>query len=355
MRYVPISCVREGMILADDLYDDEGHFMLVGGTRLTQRNLLSISRLMYSGVYIEDKLSEGIIFENAVNSRIRERTLREVRDIFVKAEAGNISLEQTVAAARRQVDSIVEEISGNQDVLINMMDLQAFDDYTYNHSVNVAILSISLGVALGMSKAELCKLGFAALLHDIGKVFVPKEILNKPEKLTDVEFEEMKSHSKLGWDHIKKGIGISDDILVGILQHHEKYGGGGYPDNLEGESISLFGRIIAAADVYDALTSQRPYRKAMLPSDAVEYVMASIVTQFDPMIVNTLVKKIAPYPVGTCVKMSNGLTAIVKENNKEACLRPKVRVYMENDQEVDLYEIDLADLEHLNIIITDII
>ncbi|MDD3350391.1 MAG: HD-GYP domain-containing protein [Eubacteriales bacterium] len=355
MRYVPLSCVREGMTLADDLYDDEGHFLLVGGTCLTKTNLESIDRLLYSGIYIEDKLSEGIIHENAVNSRIRERTLREVRDIFVQTEAGNVDIEETVRAARQQVDSIVEEISGNKDILINMMDLQAFDDYTYNHSVNVAILSISLGVALGISKPELCKLGFAALLHDIGKVFVPKDILNKPDKLTENEFEEMKTHSKLGWDHIKKGLGISEDVLVGILQHHEKYGGGGYPDNLEGESISLFGRIIAAADVYDALTSQRPYRKAMLPSDAVEYVMASIVTQFDPMIVSTLVRKIAPYPVGTCVKMSNGMTAIVKENNKEVCLRPKVRVYMENGEDVEPYELDLAGFENLNIIITEIV
>lgn len=355
MRFVPISCVREGMVLADDLYDDEGHFMLIGGTRLSRRNVHSIKRLMYSGIYIEDKISEGIIFENAVNSRIRERTVREIRDIFVQTEDGTGNLEATLANARKQVDSIVDEISTNKDVLINLMDLQAFDDYTYNHSVNVAILSISLGVALGLNKSELCKLGFAALLHDIGKVFVPKEILNKPAKLTDEEFEEMKSHSRLGWDHIKRGLGISDEILIGILEHHEKYGGGGYPSNIEGDEISLFGRIIAAADVYDALTSQRPYRKAMLPSDAVEYVMASIMTQFDPLIVNTLVKKIAPYPVGTSVTLSNGTTAIIKENNKECCLRPIVRIYLEGEEEVEPYEIDLADIENLSIIITGII
>ena len=355
MRFVPISRVKEGMILAYDLYNDEGHFMLAGGVRLTRRSIQGIKRLMYSGVYIEDKLSEGIIFESAVNSRVRERTLREIRDIFVLAEDGGANLEKTVVAARKQVDSIVEEIISNRDVLINMMELQEFDDYTYNHSVNVAILSISMGVALGLNKPELCKLGFAALLHDIGKVFVPKDILNKPAKLTEEEFGEMKNHSQMGWDHIKNGIGISDDVLMGILQHHEKYGGGGYPNNVQGEAISLFGRIIAAADVYDALTSQRPYRNAMLPSDAVEYVMASIMTQFDPMVVDTLVKKIAPYPVGTCVTLSNGMTAIVKENNKEACLRPKIRIYQENGQDVDTYEIDLADFEHLNIIITGIV
>ena len=355
MRFVPISCVREGMLLADDLYDEEGHFMLISGTRLTRRNIHSIKRLQYSGIYIEDKMSEGIVYENAVNSRIRETTLREIRDIFVQTEDGTVNIEKTLASARKQVDSIVEEISGNKDVLINMMDLQAFDDYTYNHSVNVAILSISLGVALGIGKEELCQLGFAALLHDIGKVFVSKDILNKPAKLTDEEFEEMKNHSLLGWGHIKKGVGISDEVLVGILQHHEKYDGGGYPNSLAGDEISLFGRIIAAADVYDALTSQRPYRQAMLPSDAVEYVMASIMTQFDPLVVNTLVKKIAPYPVGTCVTLSDGKTAIVKENNKEVCLRPKVRVYMDGDQEVEPYEINLADFAHLNVIITGIV
>ena len=243
-----------------------------------------------------------------------------------------------------------------KNLMVNMIDMKVFDDYTYYHSVNVAVLSIVLGVALEMDRSELCNLGFAALMHDIGKVFVNKDVLNKNGPLTPEEFEEIKTHSLLGCNHIKKGYGVSNASYMGILDHHEKYEGGGYPNNLKGNRISWYGRIIAVSDVYDALTSDRPYRKAMLPSDAMEYIMASTGILFDPQVVEVFVKKIAPYPVGTCVRLSNGLIGIVIENYENLCMRPKLRIFMDvNDVEIDPYELDLADHQSLNLTVIDIV
>lgn len=355
MRFVPLSCLREGMVLAENLYYDSNNLMLIEGTRLTKKNVEAIKRFGYYGAYIDDDISKDISIVNVVNDKVRYKTLKNIKKLFIQSEEGYVDIRDNLEIAKQQIESIVDEIYTNQNLLINLIDLKTFDDYTYNHSVNVSIMSIALGVSLGMTKKELCDLGFAALLHDIGKVFVNREILNKKSKLTDTEFDEMKKHSILGYRHIQNRYEVSEEVLRGILEHHEKYGGGGYPNNLKGNNISIFARIIAAADVYDALTSDRPYRKAFLPADAVEYIMASIITQFDPEVVNAFVTKIAPYPVGTYVNLSNGSKAIIVENNKETCLRPKVRIIKKQDKKVKPYVVDLADYRFLNVIITEIL
>ncbi|HML36306.1 MAG TPA: HD-GYP domain-containing protein [Bacillota bacterium] len=354
MRFVPTYCLREGMILGDNLYNNYGELMLAGGTELTKEYVSSIERLQYNGVYINDDISKDIQIINIINDSVRAKAVKSIKDVFIHCEKGG-NIKHDVKKARRQVEHIVDEIFAHRHLMVNMVDMKVFDDYTYYHSVNVAVLSIVLGVALKMERSELCNLGFAALLHDIGKVFVSKEILNKPGKLTPAEFEEIKSHSLLGCNHIKKGYGVSNTAYMGILDHHEQYDGGGYPNSLKGENISWYGRIISVADVYDALTSDRPYRKAMLPSDAMEYIMGSNKTKFDPKVVEVFVKKIAPYPIGTCVRLSNGLTGIVVENYEDLCMRPRIRIFMDQERDVDAYEIELADYESLNITVVKVV
>ena len=355
MRFVPTYCLREGMILGDNLYNNYGDLMLTKGTYLTQEYVRAIERLQYNGVYIEDDISKDIQIINIINDSVRAQTVKGIKDIFIHCEKGSPKVKTDIKAAKLQIEKIVDEIFSNKHLMVNMIDMKVFDDYTYYHSVNVAVLSIVLGVAMDMDRDELCHLGFAALLHDIGKVFINKDILNKGGKLTPSEFEEIKTHSLLGCNHIKKGYGVSNSSYMGILDHHEKYEGGGYPNNLKGDKISRYGRIIAVADVYDALTSDRPYRKALLPSDAMEYIMASTMSQFDPKIVEAFVRKIAPYPIGTCVRLSNGLTGIVVENYEDLCMRPRIRIFMEQGEEVEPYEIELADYQSLNITVVEVV
>lgn len=355
MRFVPTYCLREGMVLGDNLYNNFGDLMLARGTVLSREYVKSIERLQYNGVYIEDDISKDIQIINIINDSVRAQTVKGIKDIFIHCEKGSSEVKPDMKAAKLQIENIVDQIFANKHLMVNMIDMKVFDDYTYYHSVNVAVLSIVLGVAMDMDREELCNLGFAALLHDIGKVFVNKDILNKEGKLTSAEFEEIKTHSLLGCNHIKKGYGVSNSSYMGILDHHEKYEGGGYPNNLKGNSISWYGRIISVADVYDALTSDRPYRKALLPSDAMEYIMASTMVQFDPKVVEVFVKKIAPYPIGTCVRMSNGLTGIVVENYEDLCMRPRIRIFMDQGEDIEPYEMDLADYQSLNITVVEIV
>ncbi len=355
MRFVPTYCLREGMTLGDNLYNNYGDLMLAKGTVLTIEYVKSIERLQYNGVYIDDDISKDIHIINIINDSVRAQTVKGIKDVFIHCEKDNPDVKPDLRKAKQQIETIVDEIFANKNLMVNMIDMKVFDDYTYYHSVNVAVLSIVLGVALKMDREELCNMGFAALLHDIGKVFVNRDILNKAGRLTHSEFEEIKTHSLLGCNHIKKGYGVPNSTYMAILDHHEKYDGGGYPNNLKGDNISWYGRIISVADVYDALTSDRPYRKAMLPSDAMEYVMASTKIQFDPRVVDVFVKKIAPYPIGTCVKLSNGLTGIVVENYEELCMRPRIRIFMDHDMDVEPYEIELADYKSLNITVIEIV
>lgn len=355
MRFVPTFCLREGMILGDNLYGGSGELVLAQDTVLSSDYIRGILKLNYNGIYVDDDISRDIHIVNIINERVRAQTVRGIKDVFICTENDSPVSKQKFLDMQNQIESIVDEILKNQNMMVNMVDLKVFDDYTYFHSVNVAVLSIVLGASIGFGRKVLCNLGFAALLHDIGKVFIKKEILNKNGVLSDEEFDEIKRHSSLGCDYVKRGFGVMMASQIGILDHHEKFSGGGYPNNIKGEDISLFGRIISIADVYDALTSDRPYRKAMIPSEVMEYIMGSSSILFDPELVNVFIKKIAPYPIGSCVNLSNGLVGIVIENYENYCLRPKIRVFKDGDDSIEPYEINLGDHESLNITVIDII
>jgi HD-GYP domain-containing protein (c-di-GMP phosphodiesterase class II) len=184
-------------------------------------------------------------------------------------------------------------------------------------------------------------LGLAAIMHDIGKVFVPKKILNKNAALTKDEFEVVKKHSYLGYSYIKDNTEIPSMSYVGILQHHEKFNGTGYPFNLNGDKISQFGRIVSIVDVYDALTSNRSYRNAASPSEAIEFIMGNSGNSFDPVLVDIFCKKVAPYPIGTSILLSDNRIGLVIQNYEDCCTRPVVKIYKHGNKKVKPYIIDL--------------
>lgn len=354
MRFVPSACLREGMINGKDLYGKDGILMLREGQEITGINIGRITSLGYQGIYIQDELSRNIEIQSVIDDALRQKTITAIKHVFDSLEQNNNKMKFTanIEQTKALVENIIDDMMDNKHLVVNMVDLKVFDDYTYYHSVNVAVLAIVIGISLELSKKELYYLGLGALLHDIGKVFVPKEILNKKGQLTDEEMAEVKSHSEKGYHYLREMWDIPLKAYLAVLYHHEKFDGTGYPKGKKTTDIHLFGRIIAIADVYDALISDRPYRKALLPSEAVEYVMGGSGVLFDPDIVNIFVKKVAPYPLGTCVKLSNGDVGIVIENNEDACLRPKVKLFFQKEEMV----LDLKNDENTwNVTIVDIV
>jgi len=352
MRFVATNCLREGMRLARPLYRNIDT-MLASGVVLNERYISSIQRCGFSGVYIDDELSADIEVNTMISDELRHSTTKSLTKIIDLAATGGSSAK--LPNIGQQVESIVDELFSNRDVMVNMLDLSSYDNYTCSHSLNVAILSIVLAMGMGFPRSETVGIGAGALLHDIGKVFVNKSILQKNGPLTNEEFDIVKKHPKDGYNYISKRYHIPLRHCDTILDHHEKFDGSGYPSGKSGTDISIFGRICAVSDVYDALASKRPYRDALPPCECVEYIMGGTGTLFDPKVVDVFTQRIAPYPVGTSVKLSNGWVGLVVENYISYSLRPKIRIYEQNGERVTPFEISLKDdFHYLSVTITGV-
>ena len=192
-----------------------------------------------------------------------------------------------IDAALEVASDITEELSRHGDINVNLVSLRTSSDYTYKHSLNVAILSVLIGIGMGMRQSALKELATAGLLHDIGKIGIPDRILNKPERLTDEEYKEMKSHVVKGGE-ILKSFTLIDNIEEGALYHHERYDGKGYVHGLKGEEIPLNARIIGIADAFDAMTANRVYRKKLDMDFVLGELKKGRGTQFDPQLTDIM-------------------------------------------------------------------
>lgn len=329
MRYVSLKDARPGMVLAYDLYDSFGRTLVGSNCELTAYYIEKLNDYGFDGIYIEDELSKGIEIEPAISPQLRASGLECVRE-------GNIDGCQDIAKR------IVEEILDRGAMSLDLADLRTYEDYTYAHSVNVAVFCCAIGMGMEMNEEDLTNLVTAALLHDLGKLQIPNEILNKPGRLTQEEYQIMKSHATLSYEYISERWDLSAHIKTAVLFHHENVDGSGYPQGLDESEQTLFTKILHVADVYDALISKRPYKKPYLPYEASEYLMGGCGIMFDRTVVNTLLKYVPLYPKGTEVVLSDGRVGIIYENSGMHNLRPIVRL-------MDGTLLDLARAENFDI------
>ena len=290
-----------------------------------------------------------ILYKRNHSRYVLNRLLRLVLrmgDMELEQRATQVLHDMDIDAALEVASDITEELSRHGDINVNLVSLRTSSDYTYKHSLNVAILSVLIGIGMGMRQSALKELATAGLLHDIGKVQVPPEILEKPGPLTETEFDVIKMHSKNGYEKLKNNVLVTSKIKMGVYMHHENINGTGYPMGLEGEQIYKFARIIHVADVYDAITSRRVYKKAQSPNEAVDFLIRNSGAMFDPECVKAFVTYIPVYPKGRNVILSDGEVAVVVENRQQHTLYPVVR-RLSNGETLDLSLHEIPNLKIL--------
>jgi putative nucleotidyltransferase with HDIG domain len=227
------------------------------------------------------------------------------------------------------VENLIESVFRNENAIMTLCKLRGFDEYTYTHSLNVSILAVLLGKRMGLDRPALLKIGLAGLLHDVGKARLPAKILNKPGRLTESEFHAVKGHSMWSHDLLQKQANMPREILRAVAEHHERHDGSGYPRGLKGQEISLFSRVIAVADVFDALTSKRAYKDAMPPAQALSMMYQWRGRQFATEDIETFIQCIGVFPVGSFVRLTGGEHAIVISANPQRPTKPQVKVVLD--------------------------
>ncbi len=273
-------------------------------------------------------------------SRIVAKGKEAVVSMFQEARMGK-AIEAEAAAPL--VEEISNSVMRNPGALISLARLKTADDYTFMHSVAVCALMIALARQLGLDEQQTREAGMAGLLHDLGKAMMPLEVLNKPGKLTDEEFALIKTHPEEGYKLLLEGKGVTETIKDVCLHHHEKVDGTGYPKGLTGDTMSLFAKMGAVCDVYDAITSNRPYKAGWDPAESIKR-MAEWKGHFDPTVFQAFVKSLGIYPIGSLVRLESGKLGVVIEQEEHSLLKPKVKVFFSTKSQAYLRPeiIDLA-------------
>jgi len=338
MRRIPLNEIKEGEIIAQAIYDEQGRILLKAGITMTERLKNKIVAQNILSVYITDDSDDIESLSDVISPSLRNDAIKTIKKIyteFVTTEtsrnfaSGKVNMFKEnphIVALNDTVESILDEVFANKDVLVEMVDIKKMDNYLYEHAVNTAVLSLLIGLELKMREDELRRMIMAALLMDVGNNLIKQELLNKPDKLDPKEYREIQSHVEKGFEFIREHSDVPVHIRNIVLQHHERYDGSGYPKGLKGDLIDKIARIIAVADTYDALTSDRPFRPAFDPSAALEKIMSDAGKKFDFEIVNVFSKRVLAYPVGTYVKLSSGDVGEVVGSNKDIPLRPIVHI-----------------------------
>jgi len=324
MRFKPIEQIVAGDQAGADLFDLGGHLVVAKGSILTDSVIEKLKQQAFSGLYIDDFVSYDIDIKPIINPLLKTRAREAVK-------------RNDVEEAIKYSKDIVDDIIKNGIVAMDMQDLKTYDDYTYVHSVNVAVLSCMVGMGLNLSERDMDELVLAGLLHDLGKYKIPEKLLNKPDSLNKDEYELIKKHPNYSYDIIEGRKDISTNVKNAVLTHHENEDGTGYPLGVTGKNISILAKIIHVVDIYDALITDKPYKKGYTPWEAAEYLMGACGFMFDKSVVDVFIKTVPLYQKGQEIVLSNGEHAIVLENTGDNNLRPIVRL-IENHVEINLAE-----------------
>lgn len=349
-----------GKRLAKTIYNEKGTVLLNANVELSQSLLKRLISMGIDQIYVQDKHTEDVVIEDPISDETRIRATKEIRTNFRKMMDENISGKRVSSNHfigkdfRNIMTLILDDLNDHKNAMMMLSTINVTDLYLFQHSLNVCIYTTMLGMAHGYTRDELTVLGMGAMLHDIGKTKIPLDILKKPGKLTDDEFIAVQEHTTLGYKMLKDEPNIPLLTAHCAFQHHERIDGSGYPRHIKGDEIHDYAKWIGLVDAYDAMTSNRVYRDAMLPHQAIEILYTGADVLFDKKMLERFRDKFALYPLGVTVQLHSGETGVVVDINSSAPQRPIVRIIedAEGQELKQTYEIDLS--KKLNIMIVSV-
>ena len=336
-KFMRTRQLKPGMRVDHPVVDRLGRILVARGATLDEYIIEAMLKMGIMSVYIQEitdddenqpispaaqKNIERLRTDDRakvnLSASVRERVAEGIQYVYNNTD--DPALVQTTASI---ADSLMSAIQENDAMAIDISALKTSDEYTFKHSVDVATISMIVAKKMGMSDTEIHEIGVTGLLHDVGKTKIPPEILNKPARLDDAEFEIMRQHSVYSYRIIQDNTDLPNEVKLGVLQHHEKINGAGYPMSVPGAKITPYAKVIAVADIYDALVTERPYKSAFSQREAVEMIM-SMTQELDLFAMESFLQSMILYPVDSIVELSNGEKAKVVKNSPYYILRPTV-------------------------------
>lgn len=335
--FVRTRSLKNGMKIDQKVVDKSGRTLIAQNTVLDDFLIESLAKLGVAGIYVregeedpEDKDVAPETLEKIEKLKVADRAKVNISESVKQRVAegiqylySNTASESFLDATNNITSDLMKAITDNDAIAVDISALKVSDEYTFKHSVDVATMSMIIAKKHGLEQKEIYEIGISGLLHDVGKSKIPNEVLNKPGRLNDMEFALMKQHTLFGYAILKDKPEIPAAVSMGVLQHHEKINGKGYPLGVPESKITQYARILSVADIYDALVTERPYKSAFSQRDAVEMIM-SMTGELDINVMKSFLGSVILYPVGCTVQLSNGERARVVENTPDYILRPKV-------------------------------
>ncbi|WP_294154480.1 HD domain-containing phosphohydrolase [uncultured Clostridium sp.] len=358
MRRIPIRHLKIDSVSATDVYGSDFRILVTKGTKIDKEILDKLKEHNIISLYILDEYSPKYI-EDVVNPALRMKAVKELKSMAYELMAIELNKRyevvrlENVDKLENTLNEIIDELLSHKVQVIEQIDIRNKENSRYSHSVNVAIVSIIIGIKFNFNRKKLLQLGLAALLHDIGKIFIPKDILDKERDITKEEEEIVKKHCRLGYDYLSKYVNISTVVKVPILNHHENIDGSGYPQQLKGKYLDEFTKIIALVNFYDNLISSEYMHEDNLPNNVIELIMSKVESSFDFEIIKVLFNNTMPFLQGTIVRLSNNDVAVVMGTIQGIPLRPIVKIIKSNNITTINKCINLA--EKLDVAIVEIL
>ena len=355
MKKTPLKAIKTDQVLARPVYGLLGEVLLNTGAELKSQYITALLEMGISSVYIKDKRLEDINQEDVISEKTRQEAHLLIKNIFtenIKSSEGHRFIYRSQKNIRDVTNNIIEDLLENRNIIINIADIKALNNYYFQHSLNVTIISAILCFKYEFPISLIKRYLGGIMLFDIGNTRLPQRLLYKKGIYSEKDSETIKKHTEYGFKILKNAEIFSDNATLLALQHHERLNGEGYPKKRSGKDINLVSQIVAVADIYDALISDRPHRSALYPFQALEILAWMGESGLNMDIVNMLHEFVSAFPIGLQVVLNNGESGLVIANKRNHPFQPKVRLFYEGENFSPLknpYDVDLSRKKNLKV------